>query len=116
MRLLVIRVFFSFFAHSMNLKKSIALFCMVVLCIQALPVKQIGAMLFNNQFNEEIAHDGDSDAKKQAAGKESDHYLPAYLNYVAQENPGINNHNIQAHFPLAQLHFAEVPTPPPNLV
>jgi hypothetical protein len=100
----------------MKLKKSIALFCMIVLCIQALPVKQMGAMLFNNQFNEEIAHAGDSDAKKQTAENESDHYLPAYLNYVAQEEPGTNNHSTQTYFPLAQLHFAEVPTPPPNLV
>lgn len=84
--------------------------------MQALPVKQIGAMLFNNQFNEEIAHAGDSDAKKQTIEKESDHYLPAYLNYFALENPGTNNHNAQANFPLIQLHFAEVQTPPPNLV
>ena len=39
----------------MQLKKAIALFCLIVVCLQVLPVKQIGAVLFNNQITEEIA-------------------------------------------------------------
>jgi|SRR5205809_5591082 len=98
----------------MQLKKAIALFCLIVLCMQVLPVKQIGAILFNNQITEEIAHAHDS--KKQTAKNESDHYFPAYLNYAAQEITGANKHNAHKRFDLVRLHYAEVPTLPPNLV
>ena len=98
----------------MQLKKAIALFCLIVLCMQVLPVKQIGAILFNNQITEELAHADDS--KKQTAKNESDNYFPAYFNYAAQEITGTNNHNAHIHFALVRLHYAEVPTPPPNLV
>ena len=98
----------------MQLKKALALFCLIVVCLQALPVKQIGAILFNNQITEEIAH---ADvAKKQTAKNESDHYLLPHLNYNTQESACTNNHNAQACFALVRLHYAEVPTPPPNLM
>jgi hypothetical protein len=113
--LLVFKQFFSFFVH-LQLKKIIALFCLLVLCIQVLPIKQIGAVLFNNQITEELAHSSDCGPKKQASLNESDHYLPANLSYALPESQCSNNHSIFAHFPLIQLHFAEVQTPPPNLM
>jgi hypothetical protein len=98
----------------MQLKKTIALFCLIVVCMQVLPVKQIGAILFNNQITEEIAHADVS--KKQTAKNESDHYLLPHFDYDTQESAGTNNHNTQACFALVHLHYAEVPTPPPNVV
>lgn len=83
--------------------------------MQVIPVQQIGAILFNNQITEEIAHGSDC-GKKLSAEKESDSYLPSYLAYHAQDVSGTNNHGILAQSPLVQLHVAEVQTPPPNLV
>lgn len=98
----------------MQLKKVIALFCLSVVSLQILPVKQIGSILFNNQITEEIAHADIS--KKQTAKNESDQYLVPHLNYNTQESADTNNYDTQACFALVQLHYAEVPTPPPNVV
>ena len=98
----------------MKFKKFIALLCFIILCIQALPVRQLGAVLFNNQITEELSHA--DDAKKQGAEKESDHYLPAFYSCYFQEVGSTSNHTAQNNFNLVLLHIAEVQTPPPNLM
>jgi hypothetical protein len=97
----------------MKVKKIIALFCLLFIGLQALPVKQLGAILFNNQITEDIAHASD-DGKKQTAENFTDNYLPVYYDSYAHQILGTNNHTTHGHFPLVQLHVAEVQTPPPN--
>ena len=99
----------------MQLKKAIALFCLIVLCMQVLPVKQIGSILFNNQITEEIAHSAET-VKKPLIEKQSDNYLSASLNYNINNFGSANKHSIHAKDALVRLHVAEVQTPPPNVV
>lgn len=98
----------------MNIKKVIAIICLAILCTQVIPLKQIGAMLFNNQLTEEIAHSCDC-GKKPLADKD-DNYLPAREISQASAILSTANHGIHAPSTLIQLHYAEVQTPPPNLV
>jgi len=98
----------------MKLKKIIALICLVVLSIQVLPVQQIGAMLFNNQITEEIAHSSDC-GKKVNGEKEVHNFFPDVLNNTGKELAVTNNQSIYSRSRLVKLHIAEVPTPPPNI-
>jgi len=98
----------------MKIKKIIALICLVALSTQVIPLQQIGAMLFNNQITEEIAHGSDC-GKKGNAEKEVHHFFPAALNLTARELVVANNQSIYSRSILVKLHIAEVPTPPPNI-
>jgi hypothetical protein len=98
----------------MKVKKIIALICLVVLSIQVLPLKQIGAILFNNQMTEEIAHGVDG-GKKMSGEKEMHHCFYAVLNTTGKELAVTNNQSIYSRSRLVKLHIAEVPTPPPNI-
>lgn len=98
----------------MKVKKIIAFICLIVLSTQVIPLQQIGAMLFNNQITEEIAHNSDC-GKRPIEEKESHTYFPGVFNTQAQKLSGTNNHSIFAQSPLIKLHVAEVPTPPPNI-
>ena len=106
---------FLFLCPQMTPKKIIALFCLIVLCIQVIPLQQIGAMLFNNQITEEIAHTSDC-GKKLSEEKELHTYFPSVFNVRQETLSGTNNQSIYGHVRLVKLHVAEVPTPPPNLV
>ncbi|MBS1747028.1 MAG: hypothetical protein JST21_12725 [Bacteroidetes bacterium] len=97
----------------MKIKKLIALFCMVVISIQFMPVRQIGAMLFNNQITEELTHAADC-GKKLPIDKSSETNLFASL-HDATKMLSINGHSIYAQEDLVKQHVAEVQTPPPNL-
>lgn len=100
----------------MQLKKIIALFCVVVLCMQLLPVQQLGAVLFNNQITEEIAHTPDC-AKASSIEKQTDDYLLTHTISSEHNLSCTNNCNIHVHAAaLVKLHVAEVQTPPPNLM
>ena len=100
----------------MKLKKVIAVICLIVLATQVIPLRQIGAMLFNNQITEEIAHTSDC-GKKSSGEKEYQHYAtPAVLSNAALELSVTNNQSIYARDRLVRQHVDEVPTPPPNLV
>lgn len=100
----------------MKLKKIIAVICLVVLSIQVIPLRQIGAILFNNQITEEIAHASDC-GKKSSGEKEFHHYSPVHVfNNASLELAGTNNQSIYARDRLVRQHVDEVPTPPPNLV
>ena len=98
----------------MKVKKIIALICLVVLSTQVLPLRQIGAILFNNQLTEEIAHSVDG-GKKMNGEKEMHHCFHAALNTTAKELSVTNNQSIYSRSRLVKLHIAEVPTPPPNI-
>jgi hypothetical protein len=86
----------------------------MVLCTQVIPLRQIGAILFNNQLTEEIAHSSDF-GKKLSEEKELHTYYP-FLSVRIKILSDISNHSMYAHSRLVKQHIAEVPTPPPNLV
>jgi hypothetical protein len=111
---LAVSLLFSFFANLMNLKKPIALFCLIVLCTTVIPLRQIGAILFNNQITEEIAHAIDT-GKRLSEEKEL-HAAYPLLGIQVKLLSDINNHSMYAHSRLVKQHVAEVPTPPPNVV
>ena len=98
----------------MKLKKIIAVICLTVLSTQGIPLRQIGAILFNNQLTEEIAHASDL-GKKLSEEKELHTYDPL-LSTQVKILSDINNHSMYAHTRLVKQHVAEVPTPPPNIV
>ena len=85
----------------------------MVLCTQVIPLRQIGAMLFNNQITEELSHSSDY-GKRISGEKEAHHFLPV-LNITAKELTATNNLGIYSRSALVKLHIAEVPTPPPNI-
>ena len=98
----------------MKLKKIIAVICLTVLITQVIPLRQIGAILFNNQLTEEIAHGSDL-GKKLAEEKELHTYYP-FISTQEKILSDINNHSMYAHARLVKQHVADVPTPPPNIV
>ena len=114
------RAVFWLFSHcafylqlQMKVRKIIAVICLVVLCTQVIPLRQIGAMLFNNQITEELAHSSDF-GKRISGEKEAHHFFPV-LNVAAKELAATNNLSIYSRSSLVKLHIAEVPTPPPNI-
>jgi hypothetical protein len=98
----------------MKLKKVIALICLIVLSTQVVPLRQIGAILFNNQITEEIAHA--SDCGKRLSEEKELHTSYLSLGIQVKILSDINNLSMFAHSRLVKQHVAEVPTPPPNLV
>jgi hypothetical protein len=99
----------------MKSKNIIAIICLIVLCIQVIPLRQIGAMLFNNQITEELAHSSDC-GKKITQEKEFHHSFHTVFSSLDEELSGTNGNGIHAHSPLIKQHIKEVPTPPPNVV
>ena len=99
----------------MRIKRIIAFVCLLVLATQALPVKQIGAVLFGNQINEEVPHSVDT-------GKDCGKVLckiDPFITAQPADDCFITPANIDyAHFAslLPLNHAGEIHTPPPNIV
>jgi hypothetical protein len=98
----------------LQIKKTITLICLIVLCVQIIPLRQIGGLLFNNQITEEIAHSSDC-GKKATDNKDSDQYLPAVIHHFSETATASGIHRTTTHSLLIKQHVAEVQTPPPNL-
>jgi hypothetical protein len=100
----------------MILQRIISLVLLLTLMLQMLPVKQVGAVLFSNQINEEIPHDSDAfkdNSKKPALS--SDYLVVAHL----QGNPGFFNDSrryISYSSDIPSNYSLEVPVPPPNML
>jgi hypothetical protein len=96
----------------MKLKKIIALFCLLTLATQMLPVKEIGSMLFGNQINEELPHSID-------IGKDTPCKLllkgDSFMGQLA-ENSFLSGNSEYVDFAslLPKNHAGEISTPPPN--
>ncbi len=95
-------------------KKCGTLFLLLVLSIQALPIQQMGSLLFSNQFTEEIPHamDVEKDSIKKADLK-SDFLTPPSLTLIS--------HFIECDFEhlyfataIPQNHTDDIHVPPPN--
>jgi hypothetical protein len=99
----------------MKFKKIIALFCLMILSTQILPVKAIGAVLFGNQVNEEILHsmDANKDApcKLLIKGDSFIHQIAANIFLSGTISEYVHFASLLPH-----NHAAEIHTPPPNII
>jgi hypothetical protein len=99
----------------MKRKHFIALFCLLVLCIQVLPVRQIGALLSNNQINEELPHNDDSG--KDGLSKFDPLKSDPFISHSPYTIP-VSLFGTQEYFHFAislpACHSGEIHTPPPN--
>lgn len=98
------------------LKKIISCFLLITIVLQVLPVKRVGAMLFNSQLNEELPHESDGGG---ADIKEKANFAKDYLPRYNSENLETSFLNFTAGFLIfsAQLppnHTGEIATPPPD--
>jgi len=97
------------------LKKLVNIFLILVLALQVLPVKQMGRMLFGNQWTEEMPHDADDiekDMAKKAEGK-SEFLLPTIESHtVVFTNACAYTHQLDCILP--HNHSGDIHTPPPN--
>ena len=100
----------------MTLKRIISFILLLTLMIQMLPVKQVGAVLFSNQINEEIPHD--TDGLKDASKKQvlsNDYLVTAHSNNIADFL--VNSRRfIFYSSEIPCNHALEILVPPPNLV
>jgi len=100
----------------MQVKRIIAVICLLVLTIQVLPVKQIGSVLFGNQVNEELPHSLDLEKKCDCKSFpfNDDPFLAASAIALY---PPLYSGNEYIHFAitLPSSHEADIPTPPPNI-
>jgi hypothetical protein len=95
-------------------KKFATLFLLLVLSIQALPVKQMGMALFSNLFTEEIAHSAhaDQDCCKKAKCKSDFIETPVFSFASAQFDLPFKSDFSAASIP--QNHTGDIHVPPPN--
>jgi hypothetical protein len=106
------------FAHIYMLKiKIIALFLTLLLTLQVLPIAQIGSMISQNQWTEELPHNADDPGKEIISENFNHPYLPpqSYLtpNLVCSENKALAYIHHSEQVP--SNHSNEVDTPPPDV-
>ncbi len=95
-------------------KRILNIFLILVLCVQMLPIQQMGRMLFSSQFTEEIPHSFDT---AKAAGKKADGKsdfittptlsINASIIYLTLQHPVVAD-----AIPLN--HTDDIHVPPPN--
>jgi len=98
----------------MILKRIISVILLLTLSLQVLPVKQIGAILYSNQINEELPH---TDTFKEITKKQislSEYLLSSNFAFSAY----INNISrlIDYSSKIPANYSPEILVPPPNIV
>ena len=99
--------------------KIISFFLILLLTLQMLPIKQIGSMLSQNQWTEELPHNvSDDDGKADACTGLHHPFLPpaSYAAVVASayESKTLAYIHFSEHIPFN--HSAEVVIPPPDSI
>ena len=92
------------------MKKLFTIFLLMIICIQCLPVKELGKCLFDNTFVEEET------CKKPCNEKDGVYDAKEILFANAAQNLNGNNNNLKI-IPSVNLHahpVTEVTVPPPN--
>jgi hypothetical protein len=100
----------------MKFKKIISLLLLLTLILQVLPVEQLGAILFNNQINEELSHEteGFKDGSKKSILQKD------YLSYSSHSN-NLSDYSTNSNtfiFYVSDIpsnHALEILIPPPNI-
>lgn len=97
----------------MLLRKIITCILLLTLCIQILPVRQMGALLFSNQINEELSHDLISLKEVKLKCTDSEFLLTFCAPAI---NANWQNASAYLHYSavIPNNHTAEIHTPPPN--
>ncbi|MBI2272471.1 MAG: hypothetical protein EPO58_00665 [Chitinophagaceae bacterium] len=94
-------------------KQFCTVFLLMVMTIQILPIQQLGGLLFNNQFTEEVPH---------AVPVEKGNFQKAFLrsDYISTTFESISSH-INANSPhhyfddaIPPNHTSDILVPPPN--
>lgn len=94
--------------------KIISLFLALLMTLQMLPIAQIGSMLSNNQWTEELPHSHDDSGKADQAKFSST--LPPEQYYLTSGSLNIEL-KIRVHIPEAipTNHSTDIVTPPPDV-
>ena len=95
-------------------KQFLTIFLLLVLAIQALPVKQMGMALFSNQFTEEIPHGMDMEKDCCKKGDCKSDFLatgpivldPSFIDIF------FDHHQLTVSIP--HNHAGDIHVPPPN--
>jgi len=95
-------------------KKFCTLFLLLVLAIQILPIRQMGNLLFSNQFTEELPHsfDTDKDCCKKAFLKSDYLSTPSFTICSVFISLSLQHPDFTDAIP--QNHTGDIHVPPPN--
>ncbi|AWO01529.1 hypothetical protein DLD77_07390 [Chitinophaga alhagiae] len=98
-----------------RMKKLLSIFLMSLMCIQVLPIKEVGKLLFNNQIVEEHV-DGSSSSSKGAKLSNGDINCHRYSDYETEMNPDLflTNFSYGYREDIPASPIQEIQTPPPN--
>lgn len=86
------------------------------MCVQLLPIKEMGKLLFNNQIVEEHVDSGGCGAAKSLKLSNGDINLHRYADLNVELNPELflNTFSYRYHEDIPASPIQEIQTPPPN--
>lgn len=95
------------------MKKLLSIFLLSLMCIQVLPIKEVGKLLFNNQIVEEHV---DGCSSKGTKLSQSDINCHRYSDYETEMNPNLfmTTFSYGYHEDIPTSPVQEIQTPPPN--
>lgn len=94
-------------------KQFYTVFLLMVMAIQILPIQQMGGLLFNNQFTEEVPHAVPIEKGNfQKAFLRSDYIATAFESISSFINANSPHHYFDAAIP--PNHTSDILVPPPN--
>lgn len=96
------------------MKRLLSIFLIGLMCIQVLPIKEVGKLLFNNQIVEEHVDGGCS--SKGSKLSNNDINCHRYSEYETEMNPDLflNTFSYGYHEDIPASPIQEIQTPPPN--
>ncbi|MGX5818166.1 hypothetical protein ACWKWU_08220 [Chitinophaga lutea] len=99
------------------MKKLLSIFLFSLMCIQVLPIKEVGKLLFNNQIVEEHV-DSCGGSKGAKLSNVNDLNVHRYSDLETEMNPALSlntfPYRYNADIPTGPIQ--EIQTPPPNRV
>lgn len=100
--------------YKKSMKKLLSIFLISLMCIQMLPIKEVGKLLFCNQIVEEHVEGGCSSKGPKLTG---DFNFHRYAEMETELNPELFlstlNYNYYEEIPASPIQ--EIQTPPPNM-
>ncbi|QEH40123.1 hypothetical protein [Chitinophaga sp. XS-30] len=97
------------------MKKLLSIFLLGLMCVQLLPIEQMGKLLFNNQIVEEHV-DGGCSSSKNLKLNSGDINCHRYGDLDVELNPELfaNALSFRYHEDIPASPVQEIQTPPPN--
>ena len=102
----------------MRYRNLISFLLLLILCVQILPVKEIGSVLFSNQINEELPHacdDAGKDGKIKIPDFKDDLQGSYFLSTIFYNAASVHQYTAYTSV-LPHNHSCEIPTPPPDIM